>query len=121
MTSERLCTCLVHLLVLLTLGLSLGTVQYNTPAAKTTGISLTGSTLQEVNSSESFNTHGQYLCVEKREAPDGVKRNQNFHQKLLVLGLQRQSEAIDDADKRQTQLSLTEFWEQTILNLILLL
>lgn len=101
---------LLHLLVLLTLGLSLGTVQYNTPAVKTTVISLTGSRLQEVNTSECLKTHEHwYLCVKKREAPDGVKRNQNFHQKLFVLGLQRQSEAIDDADGRQTQLSLTEF------------
>ncbi len=40
--------------------------------------------------------------MEKWEALDGMKRNQNFHQKLFVLGLQRQSEAIDDAERRQT-------------------
>lgn len=64
MISEKL-----HLLVLLMQGLSLGTVQYNTPAAKTTATSLTGLTLQEVNT---HRTHlnvltqtGQYLCMEK--------------------------------------------------------
>lgn len=44
MISEKL-----HLPVLLMQGLSLGTVQYNMPAAKTTVMSLTGLTLQEVN------------------------------------------------------------------------
>ncbi len=52
MISEKL-----HLLVLLMQGLSLGTVQYNTPAAKTTVMSLTWLTLQEVN------THRTHLNV----------------------------------------------------------
>lgn len=50
MISEKL-----HLLVLLMQGLSLGTVQYNTPAAKTTAMSLTGLTLQEVNTHRTLN------------------------------------------------------------------
>lgn len=85
-------------------GLSLGTVQCNTPTAggaeEHNTFSLAGRA-----AGGAAGRGGAHLCVEERQAPDGVEGDQHFHQELFMFCFQRQSETVDytgggDAAKR---------------------